>query len=163
MILNIILTLTIVASLASIINLFETKKSDKKLPMKVKMPGNLPIVAFSTEEGKVLNFIIDSGSNISHICSEYFNDLNTKEVHVHKDGTVTGLGAVNTGITTCNTILTDPYGRRYSITLSVSEQLSEVAQGIEQVTGVKIHGLIGTDFLKTYNYTIDFKSLNIYN
>lgn len=163
MILSAILALAGVAAVASVVNIFDRKtKPVDTVPMEVQLPGNLPIIALSTEKGKVLNFIIDSGSNISHICTECFEDLGAELLGTYEEGKVAGLGATNTGITMCQAILSDVVGHRYKVNLSVSDQLTAVADNIEMSTGIRIHGLIGTDFLKEYNYVIDFKSLEVY-
>lgn len=163
MILNIILLLVAISAIASIMNLCNRKKdySDDSIPLEVQMPGNLPIIALSNN-GNVLNFLIDSGSNISHICSEYFDDLKANVIGTFKNDTVEGLGAVNTGITMCNTVLEDINGNEYSVNLSVSDQLSVVSKSIEESTGIKIHGLLGTDFLRVFKYIVDFESLRVY-
>ena len=164
MILDIILVVTIVTAIATIVNLVEGRygKYNKKLPMKVQMTGDLPIIALSTKKGKVLNFIVDSGSNISHICHEYYKDLEADLLGTYENGEIAGLGAVNKGITMCNAVLKDIHGQKYNINLSISKQLAEVVSNIELSTGVKVHGLLGTDFLKSYNYIVDFKSLEMY-
>ena len=163
MILNIILLLVAVSAIASIMNLCNRKKDyfNESIPLEVQMPGNLPIIALSNN-GNVLNFLIDSGSNISHICSEYFNDLKANVIGTFKDDTVEGLGAVNTGITMCNAVLEDINGNEYSVNLSISDQLSVVSKSIEESTGIKIHGLLGTDFLRVFKYIVDFESLRVY-
>jgi hypothetical protein len=163
-ILNAILVCAGVAALASVINLFDNKsQAPKHTPMEVQLPGNLPIIALSTNNGEVLNFIVDSGSNISHICAEHYEALGAELLGVYKDGEVVGLGAKNTGITMCKTNLSDVLGNKYEVNLSVSEQFSAVARGIEANTGMPIHGLLGTDFLMQYGYVIDFKSLEVYS
>lgn len=162
MILNTILVLTGVAALASVVNLFDRKvKPVETIPMEIQLPGNLPIIALSNN-GNVLNFLLDSGSNISHICAEYYDILDAELLGTYKDGEVAGLGATNTGVVMCSTTLKDILGNDYKVNLSVSNQLSAVARNIETNTGVKIHGLLGTDFLKEYNYVIDFKALEVY-
>lgn len=164
MILEIILALTIITVVVGIANLLDIKYGVKKkeLSMEVQLPGNLPIMALSNNTGYVMNFLIDSGSNISHICAEYYEDLDAEMIGVYENGEVAGLGATNTGITMCKASLYDAYNQKYNIDFSVSEQLSAVAKNIETSTGVKIHGLLGTDFLKNYNCVIDFKSLVVY-
>lgn len=164
MIISAILALAGVAAVASVINLFDTRsKPSRSVPMNVQLPGNLPIIALSTNNGNTMNFLIDSGSNISHICSDYFDALNAEILGTYEDGKVSGLGAVNTGITMCKTELLDTIGNRYKINLSISEQLNDVSRSMEEETGIKVHGLLGTDFLKDYNCVIDFKSLEVYS
>ena len=166
MILQIILVLTSVAAIASIINLFDSKygvRNKKKSLMKVELSGNLPIISLFNKEGKVMNFIIDSGSNISHICSDYYDDLKATLIGTYKEGSVEGLGASNVGITMCKATLTDINRNVYNIELSVSEQLNVIAKSIEESTGIKVHGLLGTDFLCKHKYILDFASLEVYN
>lgn len=163
MILSAILALAGVAAVASVVNLFDKKnKPASTVPMKIQLPGNLPIMSLATSNGEVLNFIIDSGSNISHICAEHFENLSAELIGTYKNGEVAGLGANNVGITMCKATLKDVLGHKYEVNLSISNQFSAVAKTIENNTGVQIHGLLGTDFLKEYNYIIDFKSLKVY-
>lgn len=162
MMLSAILALAGVAAVASVVNLFDRKiKPVKTVPMEIQLPGNLPIIALSNN-GNVLNFLIDSGSNISHICAEYYEALDAELLGTYEEGEVAGLGATNTGVTMCSTTLKDILGNEYKVNLSVSNQLSAVAKSIEASTGVQIHGLLGTDFLKANNYVIDFKALAVY-
>lgn len=162
MMLSAILALAGVAAVASVVNLFDRKvKPVKTVPMEIQLPGNLPIIALSNN-GNVLNFLIDSGSNISHICAEYYEALDAELLGTYEEGEVAGLGATNTGVTMCSTTLKDILGNEYKVNLSVSNQLSAVAKSIEASTGVQIHGLLGTDFLKVNNYVIDFKALAVY-
>lgn len=163
MILSVILALAGVAAVASVVNLFDKRsKSASTIPMEIQLPGNLPIMTLATNKGEVLNFIIDSGSNISHICARYFDSLDAELLGTCLNGEVAGLGANVMGVTLCKATLKDVLGHEYDLNLSVSEQFSAVAKTIESNTGIQIHGLLGTDFLKEYNYVIDFKSLAVY-
>ena len=71
MILEAILALAGTAAIASIVNLFDKKKEVKPIYMKAQLPGDLPVIALSNN-GKMLNFLLDSGSNISHICEDCY-------------------------------------------------------------------------------------------
>lgn len=162
MVLSAILVLVTVAAVASVVNLFDRKmKPIETIPMESQLPGNLPIIALYNN-GVVLNFLLDSGSNISHICAEYFSALDAELLGTYKDGEVAGLGATNTGVVMCKASLKDILGNEYKVNLSISKELSAVAKTIEMNTGVQVHGLLGTDFLREYNYVIDFKTLKVY-
>lgn len=162
MILETILTLSAVAAVAGVVNLFNNKIENKKVtPMKIKLPGNLPIITLFNNK-KALNFIVDSGSNISHICSEYYDSIESTPIGTYEEGEISGLGATTTGITMCEAILKDYKNNNYKIILSVSDQLGVVAKNIEDNTGVKIHGLLGTDFLKNYDCILDFKDYKLH-
>ena len=69
MILEAILILTGVAALGSIVNIFmkDGKITQESISIKKYMPGDLPVITL-TNNGVALNFLIDTGSNISHIC-----------------------------------------------------------------------------------------------
>lgn len=154
MMLSAILVLAGVAAVASVVNLFDRKVEPvETVPMEIQLPGNLPIIALSNN-GNALNFLLDSGSNISHICAEYYDTLDAELLGTYKDGEVAGLGATNTGVVMCSAALKDILGNEYKVNLSISEQLSAVARNIEMNTGVKVHGLLGTDFLKEYNLSL---------
>lgn len=163
MILNVILVLTGVAAIASVINLVENKKgkTPKVLPMEIKLPGNLPIIALSSG-GTMFNFLIDSGSNVSHICPEYHNMLDAEHFDVSGGEGVKGLGSDNVINRICRVALKDMIGNEYEVDMAVTEGFKSIADNIEINTGVQIHGLLGTDFLNKYNYSIDFKTLEVY-
>lgn len=161
MILEAILALAGTAAIASIINLFDKKKEVKPIYMKAQLPGDLPIIALSNN-GKMFNFLLDSGSNISHICEDCYENLESDLIGTFEENSVAGLGATNMGVTMCKAVLSDNIGNKYNVNFSISKQLVDVAKTIEASTNVRIHGLLGTDFLKKYNYVIDFNSLKVY-
>ena len=163
MILEAILTFSGVAALGSIVNLFMRNKEvpQESISIKKYMPGDLPVITL-TNNGVALNFLIDTGSNISHICPSAAALIKSK--HVRTDGStkVAGLGAINQGVTICIAKFKDTLSKEYEIQLSVSAELEETTKYIKKSTGVEIHGLLGTDFLQNYKYVIDFKSLEVY-
>lgn len=159
-ILNAILALTAVGAVASIINLFDKKITNTNIiPMKKELPGNLPIISLLSNE-KVLNFIIDSGSNISHLCIDYLQgiDIETENGNI----LVEGLGnKPSMGNLIGNLKLRDPLGAKYEVDVLVSDSLASTAKSIEEKTGVQIHGLLGTDFLQKYGCVVNFNSLKV--
>lgn len=120
---------------------------------------NLPIIKLYQGEEE-FNFIVDSGSNISHICTRFYNKLYSKAVE-NKEHQVDGIGGSVTSSNICEALLHDNYGRRYSIELVISNHLEGVIESIKEVTGVNIQGLLGTDFLNKYGCTIDFNKCQL--
>ncbi len=163
MILNSILLLSGVAALGTIANIFmQTKESHKEsISIKKYMPGDLPVITL-TNNGVALNFLIDTGSNISHICPSAAALIEHEHLGTDNNTKVAGLGAVNQGVTICNAKFKDTLSKEYEVQLSISAELEETSKYIEKSTGIEIHGLLGTDFLQKYKYVIDFKSLEIY-
>lgn len=166
MIVEATLILAGVAALGSVVNLFMGKKEAYNTPkdsisIKKYMPGDLPVITL-TNNGIALNFLIDTGSNISHICPSAATLIECQHIGTDNEAKVAGLGAVNQGVTVCSAVFKDTLSKDYKVQLSISEDLENTAKYIEESTGIKIHGLLGTDFLQDYKYVIDFKTLEVY-
>ena len=163
MILEIILVFAAVAAIGSVVNIFIQNKEVSKNSISIKkyMPGNLPVITL-TNNGVALNFLIDTGSNISHICPSAATLIECQHIGEDVDMKVAGLGAINQGVTMCFATFKDTLSKEYQVKLSVSKDLENTAEYIENNTGVKIHGLLGTDFLQDYKYIIDFGILEVY-
>ena len=163
MILEIILILTGIAALSSIVNIFMTRRNTPQDSISIKkyMKGDLPVITL-TNNGIAFNFLIDTGSNISHICSSAAALIEHQHISKDNEVKVAGLGSINQGITICSATFKDTLSKEYEINLSISEDLENTAKYIKEVTDIEIHGLLGTDFLQKYKYVIDFKALEIY-
>lgn len=163
MILEAILVLTGVAALGSIINIFMKDKEvpQESISIKKYMPGDLPVITL-TNNGIALNFLIDTGSNISHICPSAAALIEHEHLGSNNNTKIAGLGALNQGVTFCTAKFKDTLSKEYEVQLSISAELEETSKYIKESTGVEIHGLLGTDFLQNYKYVIDFKSLEVY-
>ena len=163
MILEAILVLTGVSAIGNIVNLFMKNKEVPKESISIKkyMPGDLPVITL-TNNGVALNFLIDTGSNISHICPSAAALIEHEHIGSNNDTKIAGLGAVNQGVTICTAKFKDTLSKEYKIQLSISAELEETSKYIKESTGVEIHGLLGTDFLQNYKYVIDFKRLEVY-
>lgn len=163
MILEAILIFTGVAALGSVVNIFMKNKEvpQESISIKKYMPGDLPVITL-TNNGVALNFLIDTGSNISHICPSAATLIELQHIKVDRKKEVAGLGALNQGVTMCSAKFKDTLSKEYEVELSISEELEETAKYIEKNAGIRIHGLLGTDFLQNYKYVIDFKTLEVY-
>ncbi len=163
MILEAILVLTGVAALGSVVNIFIKDKEvpQESISIKKYMPGDLPVITL-TNNGVALNFLIDTGSNISHICPSAATLIELQHTKADEKKEVAGLGALNQGVTMCSAKFKDTLSKEYEVELSISKELEETAKYIKKNTGIEIHGLLGTDFLQNYKYVIDFKTLEVY-
>ena len=161
MIIETIMIFAGVAAIGSLTSVYlHTKKpSNDSISIKKYMPGDLPVITL-TNNGIALNFLIDTGSNISHIIPSVLKDIKGNKIQSNNE--IAGIGAVTNESNSIEIKVKDTLSKEYDIILVVSKGLEESAKYIEQSTGVKIHGLFGTDFLQKYQYVIDFKTLEVY-
>lgn len=118
----------------------------------------MPIVSFQNN-GKTLNFLLDTGSTISHIDKSVIDSL--EFIKLKKKAIVTGLE----GITAQNKSVRmniEYKGKPYGETFSVSD-LSGPFNQIKKESGVNLHGILGTSFFNTYKYVVDFKEFIAYS
>lgn len=162
MILEAILILTGVSAIGNIINLFMKNKEVPKESISIKkyMPGDLPVITLYNNDTP-FNFLLDTGSNICHICPSVVKNIKYSRIDKSNTETV-GLGGKSVQSNNCKAIFTDEKNKEYNINLVISKEFEMSANSIEKCIGVKINGLLGTDFLQKYKYTIDFKTLEVY-
>ena len=67
-----------IGSLASVY-LHTKKPSNDSISIKKYMPGDLPVITL-TNNGIALNFLIDTGSNISHIIPSVLKDIKGNKI-----------------------------------------------------------------------------------
>ena len=119
----------------------------------------LPIILVDIK-GKNLCFILDTGSTCSLIDStvvEYFKDI----VEPIGDYCISGID----GTKRKADVVILPFnfeGYTYKPKFCV-QPLSDAFKGIEENSGIQIHGLLGTDFLIENKWIIDFKELNTHS
>lgn len=115
----------------------------------------LPIITFYQGDKK-LNFLIDTGSTGCHIDSRY----------VPKDATPAGTTSVfgmegnsqQAHSYFLNIYLND---RKYVVECLASN-LTNAFNEVKSTTGVTLHGILGSNFFKKYNYIIDFEEFIFY-
>lgn len=159
--LNIIIIALCVVILGVLISIMHTQPSnDKSLAIKKCMKKGYAVITL-TNRGKSYNFLLDSASNISHICSEYLQDLDIVQRGKLNDE-IAGFGGTTKRSEYCIVKFKDRLHNKYQTVLSVSDNLSSALKGFEQNTSTVIHGLLGTDFLKKYECVIDYSTLKVY-
>lgn len=119
----------------------------------------LPIICF-TNNGKIINMILDTGSNVCIIDSNILKDITYEKGRFQIDGIV-GIGGEASESEAVELTLT--YKDLDFKVECYSNDLAETAIAIKQEYGVTVHGLLGTDFFSKYKYVIDFNSMVAYS
>lgn len=125
---------------------------------------SLPAIAFECN-GKELLFILDTGSNGCHINKSVLSELGVKTKSIEKkdgveDYVATGNGVVDPATEKCDIILS--LGNyKFNVSSNV-EEMDAAFDYIFKSDGVRIHGILGTNFLRANNWTIDFANEVVY-
>lgn len=116
----------------------------------------LPLIVFE-QNGIKYKFIFDTGCEISHLHIDSKIDKGILE-----NATARSV-AVNGDITICQYAGAILYqGDKEFKHVFRASDMSKLIANIKKSTGLTIEGLIGSDFMKKYNYCIDYKHLIIY-
>lgn len=120
----------------------------------------LPVITMYNG-GQKLNFLLDTGSNISHLNSGAVKLLGEYE-ELHK---------VGFDLTTA-TGVTEGSNKWINIPLQYKKQsfledfmlldLQEAFDSIKKENGVQLHGILGNSFFTKYKYVLDFEDLVAY-
>ena len=160
MILEIIGVLLMVIVVAIIINAIEDnkKKNDIKISFRESMDlTELPVVTFYNGDKK-LNFLLDTGSNVSHINSSVIHLLD----HTKTDQKTDTIGMEGNKVSNDICKMTVYYrNQRFEESFIISD-LNDVFDIIKQEDGVQIHGILGSKFFEKYRYVLDFSELIAY-
>lgn len=160
-VLKIFILLCIIALIAVGINAIEDcKKSKDKISFREAMDlAELPVVTFYQGAEK-FNFLLDTGSNHSHISVEAAKRINGS--FTAGDISVQGVGGATPVNELINTTL-EYRDKSYGICLLVGEHLDEAFKTIKETTGVTVHGIIGNNFLSDNRYILDFDEYVAYS
>lgn len=114
--------------------------------------SDLPIITF-TSKGNRLNFLLDTGANISAFNSKFLELTDNKPINkkgnvLSSSGELTDAEFANINLKYKDRIYTDEF------------QIMNLSVAFNQVKheyGVQIHGILGNVFLQKYKYVLDFK------
>lgn len=124
----------------------------------------MPMVYFTCGE-KELAFVFDTGSDGSHINRSVVEELNLETFNVEpKNGKQefisTGNGIMAASNEWCKIKLSlEEFD--FNVNCRV-ENLDQIFNFIKGNTGVQLHGILGTNFLRANNWTIDFANNAVY-
>lgn len=118
----------------------------------------LPIVTFNQGDKK-FNFILDTGSNRSVIEKSFLADI--QHTMLKSGCALSGLEGIEKAAQSCVIPLTYK-DNIYESDFLVTNML-QVLMDIKQDTGVSVHGLLGSNFFRKFQYVLDFKELIAYS
>lgn len=160
MILEVIGILLLIILVAITINAIKDnrKKNDSKISFRESMDlTELPVVTFYNGDKK-LNFLLDTGSNVSHINSSVIHLLD----HTKTDQKTDTIGMEGNKVSNDICKMTVYYrNQRFEEDFIISD-LNDAFDIIKQEDGVQIHGILGSKFFEKYRYVLDFSELIAY-
>lgn len=160
MILEMIGVVILVLAVAFIANTIDDmrKKNNSKISFKEAMDlVELPVVTFYNGDKK-LNFLLDTGSNVSYINSSIIPLLDHEKID--KEMNTIGIEGNKVSNQFCKMSVTyknQVFEEEFSIA-----DLDEAFSVVKQESGVQIHGILGSKFFERYKYVLDFKELIAY-
>lgn len=160
MILEIIGVVILVLVVAFIANTIDNmrKKNNSKISFKEAMDlVELPVVTFYNGDKK-LNFLLDTGSNVSYINSSIIPLLD----HEKTDKEMNTIGIEGNKVSNQFCKMSVTYKNQvFEEEFSIAD-LDEAFSVVKQESGVQIHGILGSKFFERYKYVLDFKELIAY-
>ena len=115
------------------------------------------IYATFTCNGKAMNFLLDTGSTISYVDAAAVSEMDL-ELHEYNDSVI-GLGGSQDMDYYCSLKLETPETVTV-IDLPIND-FSGPFGVLERENGVKIHGLLGNNFLLASRYVIDYEKMKV--
>lgn len=160
LILGIVGVVILVLVIVFIINTIDDirKRNNSKISFKEAMDlVELPVVTFYNCDTK-LNFLLDTGSNVSYINSSIIPLL----VHEKTDKEMNTIGIEGNKVSNQFCKMSVTYKNQvFEEEFSIAD-LDEAFSVVKQESGVQIHGILGSKFFERYKYVLDFKELTAY-
>lgn len=134
-------------------------KMGKKISIKnpINMVG-LPLMTFYNN-GRSLNFLIDSGSSMSLIDKNIVCDY----IHepLEEKNSIYGMDGIKSTCEKCKIYFTNDENKEFEETFIIQD-MSTAFGYLQKEDNTKIHGILGTTFFVKYKYVIDFRNFQVY-
>ena len=120
----------------------------------------IPIVTLKNGE-KEFNFLLDTGSDISHIDSNIKDSLSdTEEIKGDNLAVTTANGSIEGNSSWIRVPLN--YKKQSFIEDFMPLDLHDSFEVLKEDTGIQLHGILGGTFLRKYRYVLDYDDLVAY-
>lgn len=119
---------------------------------------SLPVVTFY-QGHKKFNFLLDTGSNNSIISKEYLEQV--EHMPCNEQSSLFGMEGKAVTVDIC--IIPLSYKDKTYKYPYLIQDMSTAFNLIKKESGVTLHGIIGSNFFKEYEYVLDFCELIAYS
>lgn len=161
MILKLIIIILSVILIAIFINSVEeyNRKNRSKISFKESMDlTEIPVVTFYNGDKK-LNFLLDTGSNMSHINSSVLNNLEYEKIDNSTE--IIGMEGNSLECSSFCTMNISYKNQKFNEEFSIID-LDKAFEAVKKESGVQVHGILGSKFFEKYRYILDFNELIAY-
>lgn len=119
--------------------------------------AELPVITFYNGDKKI-NFLLDTGSNISYLNESIVSSLVTESTG--KASNIIGIEGNKVNCKICKMIIRRK-NQEFEEEFSIAD-LDKAFSIVKKESGVQIHGILGSRFFEKYKYVLDFKDYIAY-
>lgn len=117
----------------------------------------LPVITFYNGDKKI-NFLLDTGSNISYLNESIVSSLVTESTG--EESNIIGIEGNKVNCKICKMIIRRK-NQKFEEKFSIAD-LDKAFSIVKKESGVQIHGILGSRFFEKYKYVLDFKDYIAY-
>jgi predicted aspartyl protease len=119
--------------------------------------AELPVITFYNGDKKI-NFLLDTGSNISYLNESIVSSLVTELTG--EASNIIGIEGNKVNCKICKMIIRRK-NQEFEEEFSIAD-LDKAFSIVKKESGVQIHGILGSRFFEKYKYVLDFKDYIAY-
>ena len=119
--------------------------------------AELPVITFYNGDKKI-NFLLDTGSNISYLNESIVSSLVTESTG--EESNIIGIEGNKVNCKICKMIIRRK-NQEFEEEFSIAD-LNKAFSIVKKESGVQIHGILGSRFFEKYKYVLDFKDYVAY-
>lgn len=119
--------------------------------------AELPVITFYNGDRKI-NFLLDTGSNISYLNESIVSSLVTESTG--EESNIIGIEGNKVNCKICKMIIRRK-NQEFEEEFSIAD-LDKAFSIVKKESGVQIHGILGSRFFEKYKYVLDFKDYIAY-
>ena len=119
--------------------------------------AELPVITFYNGDKKI-NFLLDTGSNISYLNESIVSSLVTESTG--EESNIIGIEGNKVNCKICKMVIRRK-NQEFEEEFSIAD-LNKAFSIVKKESGVQIHGILGSRFFEKYKYVLDFKDYVAY-